>query len=134
VVALGAYEATKPIKGHRLNDFTRWTVAAEPGAGLPPGSIAKALLANRTESAEEVLQDPLAQAIRTIAVKGFSGTTTQFANVLLAHHDVPGIDTSHRVATALGIKLNDMSTEMSKVGVMVRKRGRKWDISEFTAV
>jgi hypothetical protein len=121
--ALRNFETTKPLPGNRLADMTRWVVAAEPATGFPSGTLARALTANRRDSAEEALGNPLADGIRKLAAQNVRLKPMEICKRLAAMEisDVPEPE-------SLGRKLKAMATELATVGVLVKKDGRYWII------
>lgn len=128
VCALRHFEHTKPLPGNRLADLTRWILAAEPATGLQPGELADALTANRTEAAEEALNNPLAKAVRKLAVEGVKLETEDLRTLLITDYGVE-IDSPE----SLGWRLRKMASELAAIGVTVKKSKRKWEIGRKAA-
>jgi hypothetical protein len=62
--ALRMSESVRLARKPRMADFAKWSVAAEPGLGLSPGSFLKAYAGNRTEATALALEfSPLAPHI-----------------------------------------------------------------------
>lgn len=122
------FQRTLPLPGNRLADMTRWLLAAEPATGLPPGTFAQALGANRKQAAEEALSSPLAEGVRKLASEGVRLKPEEVRDQLvdMGVSDVPS-------ASSLGWKLKNMATEMAAVGVLVKKEGRYWRIERLAA-
>lgn len=128
VYALRHFQETTPLPGNRLADMTRWILAAEPATGLAPGTLGRALNANRQEAAEEALSSPLAEAIRELAQECIRLKPDEICKRL----DELGLDNVPS-PISLGCQLKNMATEMAAVGVLVRKDGRHWRIERMAA-
>jgi len=66
----------------RLADFCVWVQAAEPGLGLEPGGIVAAYRDARKAAVSELLAGSFAQAVLTLADKGFDGTGKELMDAL----------------------------------------------------
>jgi hypothetical protein len=66
----------------RLADFCVWATAAEPGLGLEQGSIVAAYREARKAAVSELLSGGFAQAVLTLADKGFDGSGKELMDAL----------------------------------------------------
>jgi hypothetical protein len=67
----------------RMADFVRWAVAAEPALGLREGSFLEAYLGNRQAAIEASVEfNPVARAIRELALEEWQGTATELLDML----------------------------------------------------
>ena len=82
VSALKNHSTVKLPRLPRMSDFITWATAAEPGLGLPDGSILAAFERCQIEQSGEVTESQIANTIKRACEEGYTGTPTELANKL----------------------------------------------------
>lgn len=83
--ALRHWDTVRLSKLPRLADFMRWASAAEPGLGLPPGSIQLAFDANQSAGRQGAFEDdPIAQVLQRLIANQHDSCWNGTASELLA--------------------------------------------------
>jgi hypothetical protein len=141
VSALAGLESVELAEVPRREDAARFAVAAEPGLGLPQGSIATALRSTHEQAVTFVTESsPFIQGVIDLVEEChlFTGTMKQ----LLHELDTRRVDTRARGAWPSGpvaaghalrrgaSTLRAMGMEVEHLGPSGRKRDRLWRIAE----